>query len=70
MSALCLRDDTLLAAPEDGGTMVRAVGRVSSPRFIGRREELVALEAALERTMKGSARSCSSAGRRVSGRPD
>ncbi|HUA48201.1 MAG TPA: AAA family ATPase [Solirubrobacteraceae bacterium] len=33
--------------------MIRAVGRVSSPRFIGRRDELMVLEAALARTREG-----------------
>jgi predicted ATPase len=33
--------------------MIGVVGRVSSPRFIGRREELLALEAALARTRDG-----------------
>jgi hypothetical protein len=38
---------------EDCGHPSHAVGRVSSPRFIGRRGELMALDAALPRTREG-----------------
>jgi len=44
----------LAAAVKDGGTMTRVVGRVSSPRFIGRRDELIVLESALARAQEGS----------------
>ena len=35
------------------GIIVRVVGRVSSPRFVGRRDEPAALEAALARSREG-----------------
>ena len=53
MSSLCLRDDPLDSALEVGGGPVRIVGRVSSPRFVDRRRELAAIEAALARTRGG-----------------
>jgi hypothetical protein len=52
----------------DEAIMSRVVGRVSSPRFVGRRDELVVLEDALARTRDGWARWCSLVGRRVPGR--
>ena len=42
------------AASEVGERLVRMVGRVSSPRFVDRRRELGAIEAALARTRGGS----------------
>ena len=53
MSSLCLRDDSLDSALEVGERPVRIVGRVSSPRFVDRRRELAAIEAALARTRGG-----------------
>jgi DNA-binding CsgD family transcriptional regulator len=43
----------IATAERDSGRMIRAVGRVSSPRFIGRREELTVLEAAIARAREG-----------------
>ncbi|MBV9413866.1 MAG: AAA family ATPase [Solirubrobacterales bacterium] len=54
MSSLSLRDERSVSALSDGGMPVRTVGRVSSPRLVDRREELMAIEAALERTRDGS----------------
>ena len=42
------------AEPEFGERLVQMVGRVSSPRFVDRRRELGAIEAALARTRGGS----------------
>ena len=53
MSTLSLRDDRLCLAPGDGGILARPAGCVSSPRFVDRRKELLALEAALARTREG-----------------
>ena len=41
------------AASDVGERLVRMVGRVSSPRFVDRRKELSAIEAALARTRDG-----------------
>ncbi|HEY2654141.1 MAG TPA: AAA family ATPase, partial [Solirubrobacteraceae bacterium] len=43
----------LAVAVKDQGRMIREIGRVSSPRFIGRRDELTVLEAALARAREG-----------------
>ena len=40
-------------ALDDAGKLIRTVGRVSSPRFVDRRKERVALDAALARTREG-----------------
>src|SRR5215469_3700249 len=53
MSTLSLRDDRLCRAPGDDGIPFRSAGCVSSPRFVDRRKELMALEAALARTREG-----------------
>ena len=45
--------DPLVSPPEVGDKLVRMVGRVSSPRFVDRRRELLAIEAALERSRGG-----------------
>ena len=52
--SLSLRDERSVSALGDGGRLVRTAGRVSSPRFVDRRKELSALEAALGRTRDGS----------------
>ena len=44
----------LVVEPRDSGVIVRTVGRVSSPRFVDRRKELLAIEAAVARTRDGS----------------
>jgi predicted ATPase len=54
MSSLSLRDDRSDSPLGDGGILVRTVGRVSSPRFVDRQEELLAIEATLARTRDGS----------------
>ena len=53
MLSLGLRDDRMVSAGEVGERLVGMVGRVSSPRFVGRRNELAAIEAALTRTRGG-----------------
>jgi DNA-binding CsgD family transcriptional regulator len=53
MFSLGLRDDPLVSALEVGERPARMVGRVSSPRFVDRRKELLAIEAALARTRGG-----------------
>src|ERR1700752_4384511 len=53
MLALRRREDRLLEAACDGETMPRVGGRVSSPHFVGRRDELAALEAGLGRAREG-----------------
>ena len=45
--------DPLVSPPEVGDKLVRMVGRVSSPRFVDRRRELLAIEAALETSRGG-----------------
>jgi DNA-binding CsgD family transcriptional regulator len=50
MLSLSLQDDRSVSALCDSGVVVRMVGRVSSPRFVDRRKELLAIEAALART--------------------
>src|SRR6516165_6754595 len=52
MSSLSLRDDRSASALR-GGPSVGTVGRVSSPRFVDRRQELSAIETALARTRDG-----------------
>ncbi len=52
--AALLGDDPLDPALEVGERLIRMVGRVSSPRFIDRRRELAAIEAALATTRGGS----------------
>ena len=46
-------DNASPASRGAGGIIVRVVGRVSSPLFVGRRDELAALEAALARSREG-----------------
>jgi DNA-binding CsgD family transcriptional regulator len=53
MSSVGLRDDRLGSTCEVGERLIGTVGRVSSPRFIDRRKELSAIEAALARTRGG-----------------
>ena len=53
MSTLSMRDDRLCSDLRNGGILARSGGCVSSPRFVDRRKELLALEAALERTREG-----------------
>ena len=53
MLSLSPKDDRLASAMDDAGKLVRVVGRVSSPRFVDRRNELLALDAALARTRDG-----------------
>jgi DNA-binding CsgD family transcriptional regulator len=54
MSTLSLLDDRSCSAVGDGEILASSVGRVSSPRFVDRRRELSAIEAALVRTREGS----------------
>ena len=59
----------MVSAGEVGERLVGMVGRVSSPRFVDRRKELAAIEAALTRSARRArARWCSSAARQVSGK--
>ncbi|HUA44859.1 MAG TPA: AAA family ATPase [Solirubrobacteraceae bacterium] len=53
MSTLSLRDDRICSALGNGAILARSGGCVSSPRFVDRRNELLALEAALARTRAG-----------------
>ena len=53
MSSLSLRSDRSVARLEVGESLVRMAGRVSSPRFVDRRQELSAIEAALARARGG-----------------
>ena len=46
---------TLTDAPSAGGDNRHVARRVSSPEFVGRSEELAALQAALERAAAGDA---------------
>ena len=54
MLSLSPRDDCLVSTLGDGRTPAGIAGRVSSPRFVDRRKELSAIEAALARTRDGS----------------
>jgi uncharacterized glyoxalase superfamily protein PhnB len=53
MSTVSFRNGLSCSALGDGGILVRSGGCVSSPRFVDRRKELMALEAALARTREG-----------------
>jgi predicted ATPase/DNA-binding CsgD family transcriptional regulator len=53
MFSLTRKDDCLVSALGDPGKPAQMLGRVSSPRFVDRRKELLALEAALARTRDG-----------------
>src|SRR6516165_11211200 len=54
MLSLALQDDPSVSALCDREVVARTVARVSSPRFVDRRKEMLAIEAALAQARDGS----------------